>query len=103
MILRVTRDDYGNDITLTYTDEDGTAINISDASSVTIAFGDYDGSTLVKKTASFVTNGTNGQVKFSFAEGDIDIAGYYDGEIQVNYADGRRTSKSFTLHVLPDL
>ena len=102
-IVRVKRDDYGIDLTYTVTDDEGNALNISDASSVVLKVGRYDKTTTLSKTMSFVSDGSDGQVKVSFASGDLDSDGYYDAEIQVNYSDGRRTTKTFTLHVLPDL
>lgn len=103
MITRIKRDDWGYDLTYTYTDEDGTAINISDASSVSLKIGRLGGTTSITKTMSWVTDGSDGKVKVSFAETDLATAGYYDAEIQVNYTNGRRTSKMFTVHVLPNL
>ena len=103
MKLVLTRNDYGNDITLTFTDEDGNALNISDASSVNLVVGDLDGSTLITKSMSFVSDGSDGQVKFSFNSGDITVSGYYDAVMQVNYSDGRRSSKPFTIQFVPDL
>jgi len=99
----LTRKDYGNDIILTFTDEDGNALDISDASSVNLVVGDLDGSTFITKSMSFVSDGSDGQVKFSFNSGDITVSGYYDAVIQVNYSDGRRSSKPFTIQFVPDL
>ena len=102
-IERIPRDDYGYYWTFTVTDEDGTALNISDASSVTFKIGRYLGVTNTVKTMTFDDDGSDGKVKVKFSSGDIDTCGYYDAEIQVNYASGRRTTKNLTIQVVPDL
>lgn len=102
-IVRVHRDDYGISFVYTVTNEDGTAQNISDASSVSLKIGRYDGITAITKAMSFYSDGSDGKVQCSFADGDLDTAKYYDAEIHVNYSSGRLASKQFTLHVLPDL
>lgn len=102
-IERIPRNDYGYWWTFTVTDEDGTALNISDASSVSLKIGNYLGSTDLAKSMSFVTDGSNGQVRLKFSSGDLDASGYYDAEIQINYSAGRRVTKPFTLHIVPDL
>jgi len=103
MILRVKKNDYGIDLTFTVTDENGAALDISDASSVFLKVGRFNESGIISKSMSFVNDGSDGQVYTHFASGEFSSSGYYDAEIQVNYADGRRTTKAFTLHVIPSL
>ena len=100
---RIPRDDYGYWWTFTVTDEDGTALNISDASSVSFKIGRYLGRTSIAKTMSFDSDGSDGKVKVKFSSGDLSTCGYFDAEIQVNYASGRRTTKNLTIQVVPDL
>lgn len=74
-------------ITLTLTDADGTAINLS-GSTVRIFFR-AAGTTTILSTllCSYVTTGTDGKVIFNFPGTTLDVpAGYYEGEIQITYA-----------------
>jgi len=103
-IVRVTKNDYGIDLTYTVRDENGQALDISTASDVILHVGRYGESTnLIDGTMAFVTDGSDGKVKYTIASGSFDTEGYYDSEIEIQYSSGRRTTRTFTLHVLEEL
>lgn len=54
--------------------EDGTAVDVSSATSKTIIFEKPDG-TKVTQTATFFTDGTDGIIQYSSVSGDLDIGG----------------------------
>lgn len=74
-------DDIGNTVTVTVA-ENGTGIDVSAATTKQIIFSKADG-TAVAKTASFVTDGTNGQIRYTIASNDLSVAGpwKYQGRV----------------------
>ena len=66
---------------------DGTAINLSGA---TVVFNmRLRGATTLKIDGGAVTIvvAATGSVKYEWADGDLDTAGYYEGEFEVTFAD----------------
>jgi len=101
MIVRIPNNTYGVTHSFTVRDNDGSALNISDASSVKLRMGRKGESTpTLDGTMSFDDDGSDGIVNYDFNDGDLSTAGYYDTQIQVNYSDGKRTTNDFTIHIL---
>ena len=67
-------DDIGVIVQLTVVNSSGIAINISAATTKEFIFVKPT-NVAVTKTASFVTDGTNGKLNYTTIAGDIDIAG----------------------------
>jgi len=105
--MRVTKNDYGINLTYTVRDGNGAVINISAAAGVTTKILHIgrrgEAANLVDGTMSYVTDGVDGQVKYTIAAAALATAGYYDAEIELNYASGRRTTSPFTIQVLEEL
>lgn len=79
--------DIGTDIILTIT-EDGSTIDVSGVSTKSIIFRKPSGST-VTKAAEFVTDGTNGQIKYVTASADdLDEDGIWHAQGYVAGLDG---------------
>lgn len=99
--VRVKEGDYGVEFQYTVHDNNGDPLDISNASSVQLRIGRKGENTpLVNGNMSFVTDGSDGKVKYSFTSTDLTSAGYYDGVIVVNYSGGKRTTNDFTVHVV---
>lgn len=83
-ITGIVKGQYGEAIVLTIVDDNGTPIDISSyttSKSVTI----FNPASLTKKTytATFVTTGTDGQIQFTPADGDIDSSGMWQGQVKL--------------------
>lgn len=59
--------------------EDGVALDVSGVSTKAIDFKKPDG-TVVSKTASFVTDGTDGQIEYVTVNGDLNVVGEWKFE-----------------------
>jgi hypothetical protein len=104
MIIRATKNDYGIDITYTVTDINGTPLDISTSSSRRLQVGRYGEATkLIDATMTFVTDGVNGQLKYTIGANDLLTTGYYDAEIELLYTAGKRTTRMFTLQIMEAL
>jgi hypothetical protein len=70
--------DYGQVVKLTFidTDTDAAADVSSYSSTIQMLFTDPDGNTATE-TATFDTDGSDGVIKYTLADGDIDAAGYW--------------------------
>ena len=63
----------------------GTAVlDVSNANSINIIFQKPDGSDLTK-TATLVTNGTDGNIRYTSASGDLDQIGTWQIQARVNF------------------
>jgi hypothetical protein len=63
----------------------GTAVlNVSNANSISIIFQKPDSSDLTK-TASLVTNGTDGKIKYTTVAGDLDQIGTWQIQARVDF------------------
>ena len=103
-IVRLRKTDYGIDIVFTVRDNQGTALGISVSSSVQLKLGRRGETTpYLTKTMTFVGTGTDGQVKVAFGATDLATPGYYDAEILVNYATGKRNTRPFTVQIIDTL
>jgi hypothetical protein len=104
MIMRTRQNDYGRIIQYTITDENGTAINLSNASTVTLVLGRFGENSNECSVEATVSDAENGIVQFSFSDGDLGNTGYFDAHFTIDWSDGdHETLSPFTVHVLPDL
>ena len=63
----------------------GTAVlNVSNANSINIIFQKPDGSDLTK-TATLVTNGTDGNIRYTSVSGDLDQVGTWQIQARVDF------------------
>lgn len=92
---------YGLALTLTVT-ENGVAKNISTYTTRTLRYRKPDGST-VDVSMSFVTDGSDGQVTYTFPAGTLDDAGQYSGQLFLIKTSVRLPSSKFTFTVNPSL
>ena len=74
-ILGVMAGSYGQTITLTVVDEDGTVQDVSGYTTITIVGQSPDGRKTATANGSYVSDGSDGQVSFTWASGDIDRSG----------------------------
>jgi hypothetical protein len=59
-------------------------LNVSNANSISIIFQKPDSSDITK-TASLVTNGTDGKIKYTTVAGDLDQIGTWQIQARVNF------------------
>lgn len=81
--------DIGTILTVTITDEDGAVVDISgaEAGDISMIFLKPDATNLTK-TATFTTDGTDGKIKYTTVDGDLDVAGLWHIQGFVNISDG---------------
>lgn len=102
MTTYIHKADIGTIFELTITTEAGVAIDVSTASIKFIYFQKPDG-TKVKETAAFVTDGTNGKIKYTAVAGDIDQVGDWQIQGYVETSDGKFFTRKTKFEVLPTL
>ena len=78
--------DIGTIFTITVKDG-SSAVNISSASAKQVVIKKPSGTKLTKDTA-FVTDGTDGQMKYTIVSGDLDEAGTYKLQVYLTISDG---------------
>lgn len=83
--------DYGIPITATVVDSSGSAVDISSATAQTIIIKRPTAATINTST-SFVTDGTDGQVTYTLADGDVSEVGTYEYQIQIVLPAGQNTT-----------
>lgn len=66
----------------TVQDQDGTAVDLSSATTLEIRFKKPDRS-VITRTAVFTTDGTNGQIQYTTVSGDLDIDGSWKRQAHV--------------------
>lgn len=98
-IGEVRLNDIGTVIELTIKDENDSAVDISGASTKQYIFRKPGGSALVK-TADFVTDGTDGKLKYTTASGDLNTAGDWQVQAFVDFGatEWRSDIKNFMVH-----
>ncbi len=82
--------------------EDGSAMDLSGATTMQIIFRKPDGSKL-EKDASFKTDGTDGRLKYTIGAGDLDQVGVWSCQAKVIFAGGLWTSSINSFEVLENL
>lgn len=84
--------DYGTPFIFTLVDADtDAAIDVSSGTSLEAIFRKPDG-TIVVKTASFVTDGTDGRIQYVTVSGDLDQAGRWRRWAKLTISGGPKTS-----------
>lgn len=86
--IKLVKNDNRPYVTLTLTDQDDVAIDLSDASTTVVVYFRAAGSTTVLATLSTtkVDGGTTGKVKFNFPSNTLDVEpGNYEGEIEISF------------------
>lgn len=66
--------DVGTDLVVTVTDETGAAVNVATATNITVWLTKPDG-TVLTKTGTLDTDGTDGKVKYTTQSGDLSVKG----------------------------
>lgn len=92
---------YGLVLTLTVK-ENGVVKNISTYTTRTLRYRKPDGST-VDVSMSFVTDGSDGQVTYTFPIGTLDDGGSYTGQLFLSKTDVMLPTSKFTFTVNPSL
>lgn len=93
--------DYGTVITLTFYD-DTTLVDISGATTKTVYLKKPNGSVLTK-TGVFVTDGSDGKLKYTLVDGDIDMDGLWKIQGYIATASGQWYSDEKDMEVHPNL
>ena len=78
------------------------ALNISAASTKQLIFGKPDGTTLTK-TATFTTDGSNGQIEYSTVSGDLSKAGTWSLQAYIVTSGGEWRTDVGTFKVYENL
>jgi hypothetical protein len=78
--------------------DDGEAVNISNASSITMVFKKPDDS-IVYRSGILLTNGSDGQVYYDTISGDLDEAGLYKLQARVVMPSGTYYTDVHTFQV----
>lgn len=89
-VIKLVRNDNRPLITLTITDETTGAVLDLSGASVSVHFRKSGTTTVLATLAcTFVTDGSDGKVRFNFAGSALDVeAGTYEGEIEITHVGG---------------
>ena len=91
---------YGQDIVLTAKDRDGNTLDLSTYTGTKTLYARApQGNKTVTASVSFVTDGSNGQVSFAFASGDIDQDGTWLGQVKLQKTGADLKSVPFVIEV----
>lgn len=91
---------YGESISLTVVDKNGSAVDISSyTSGTTVTLRDPFSLKTLSYAGSFVSDGTDGKVKFTPASGDIDRSGTWEGQIELTKSGVVKPTRVFTLEI----
>jgi len=90
--------DFGFTQTITMTDESGTAVDISTATTKTFYFKDPAG-TVTSKTATFTTNGSDGKLYWTVTTGFLATAGTWRVEAFASAAGWQKRSAEIRFDV----
>jgi hypothetical protein len=92
------KNDVGTVFELTIKDGQAT-VDVSTTTAKQIIFRKPDGSTLTK-TAAFVTDGTDGKIKYTTIAGDLDSSGIWEYQAKVTFSGGAWSAdiKTFRVH-----
>lgn len=91
---------YGEAISLTVIDKNGNAVDISAyTSGITVTLRDPKSLKTLSYAGSFVTDGTDGKVRFTPASGDLDRYGIWEGQIKLDKASASAYTRVFDVEV----
>lgn len=104
-VMRFIKGDHTNTVQWTCTDENGSAIDLTNVSTVTIKIGRLgESSNLVEKTGTAVSPKSSGVAQFTFDDTDLSSEGYFDVHIELDYSSGaHKTLRYMDIHILPDM
>lgn len=91
-------EDVGVDIIVTVKDQDDTVVDLSSSTTKEIVFNKSD-NTVATKSASFVTDGTDGQIKYQTESGFINSIGIWEAQAHVIIGSTDYTSSIFKFRV----
>ena len=97
MASQIQEGDIGTKLLVTITDNDA-IVNISSATSLSIFIKKPDGSILTR-SGTFETNGTDGKMYYATVSGDIDTAGSYKLQGRVTLSNGSFYTSTVTFKV----
>lgn len=80
--------DAGVQFVITLVNASNTAIDVSGAMSVNLLLARPNNGGLKTFTMSFVTNGKDGQVQYTTAQGDLDTLGVWQFQVKANFSNG---------------
>lgn len=80
---------------------DGVAVDLSDASTITIKYKRPD-SIIMTKTGTFLTDGTDGWLRYSFTDGDLTVPGTWECKVKVVKPGWTFTTAPLTFQVHRD-
>lgn len=90
--------DYGTALRATIYDQNGAIVDLSISSNIIFNLEKPDGS-IISVPATFVTDGTNGQVQYITEPGDIDMVGHWRLQAVVFYSIREWHSSIYTFKV----
>ena len=98
MSSQIHEDDIGTKLLVTVTD-DGSAVDISSASSLQILIKKPDG-TLLTRTAVLDSSGSDGKMYYITVSGDLDAAGHYklQGKVVLSAGTFYTSISTFKVH-----
>ncbi len=85
--MAIKLNDIGTTFTLTITDDDGVAVDITGATTKSIIFLKPDGVSETK-TAAFGSDGSDGIISYTTVAGDLDTAGLWHVQAYVDISNG---------------
>lgn len=88
--MKVNKGDYGFDIIITITDENGNVQNLSGLDLTSTKFKVWkpgDTTNKIDATVQFYTDGTDGKLRYTVQQGDFDTEGVYLAEIKLVWAN----------------
>lgn len=95
---------YGEAIILTIVDSNSIPVDCSTyTTSKTITLRDPFTLKALTYAVTFVTNGADGQITFTPSSGDIDRAGTWEGQVELQSGTGRAVTQLFTVEVVKRL
>ncbi len=91
--------DFGITYTLTLKDSTGTVQDISSYTTRKVHFTSENKIKTFTRTATFTTDGTNGKLDFNFADGNLDQAGVWKGQVELSKSGAKVNSVEFDVVV----
>ena len=87
------RNDTLPSLTVTLSDSDGVALNLSAVSGISFTMKDIDSDDLkINSAAATIENAAKGQVFYNFSSADTNLAGTYQAEFELNYIVANKLS-----------
>jgi hypothetical protein len=90
---------YGEAISLTVVDRNGNPVDVSTYTGIQVILRDPFSIKTLTYTGTFVLDGTDGKIRFTPAEGDIDRDGDWEGQIVFTKSSVNTPTRVFTVSV----